>query len=173
MWSLPLFLLPSQTGPHLFDLGPWFLMPDSHCFYFFNVYPVPTSDKIVRMAVGRKSPCFTWGSDLTFPGMLSSMSRRQKIGWLYSDHESLPESVTQPCMQEKIVHQERQRWRDGERAQRLSELSSERHRLGGRMLSRGDHIQRNSGLGLILSLSCPAYCLAIQIICASSQSFTF
>lgn len=68
LWSLPLSLLSSQTRPHLFDRGPWFLIPDSHCFYFFNVYLVPTSDKIVRTAAGRKSPCFYLRKLLNFSG---------------------------------------------------------------------------------------------------------
>lgn len=44
--------------PHLSDLGRWFLYSDSHGFYSFSISLPPTSDRIVRIALGRKLPFF-------------------------------------------------------------------------------------------------------------------
>lgn len=136
MWSLPLLLPSSHTCPHLSDLGPWFLYADSHGFYFFSISLPPTSDRIVRTALGRNLPCFDLEKLLLNFSRDTEPEEHKKVesSWLSSDHESMPDA----CKRKSSTKKDR----DGNtlRAQSLSELSSECHRFGGQ--GRGGWFQR-------------------------------
>lgn len=129
----------------------------------------------MKIAQGRKLPCF----DLE--KLLLNFSRdtepdehkRVKSTWLYFDHEPTPESAPQPHMQGKKFHQERQRWKYTESPQPVWTVIRMPQVWGlgkGRVVSEATRSRESLDLFSFSAFHGAVYCLAILIICGSSQS---
>lgn len=113
-------MFPAPFPPFLSELSPslWFgslvLLSWFSLILYLQHLSITHANRIVRTALGGKLPCFYLEKLLlNFSRDMSSTStRRQKSSRLSSDHESVPESATQPCVQERRIHQEKQRWKD-------------------------------------------------------------
>lgn len=171
VWSVAPLLFSSQTRPHLFDLGPWFLIAHSRWFYFFNFSPLPTSDRIVR----RQHSCFYLRKLLNLSRDTEPNKPKKAEKWLALFRPRVPARISyttrhtrEKCPPRDLIEMERY-WESPEVYWTVIRTPQ--------VWGHGD-VQRSPHPGILdfvpfSALLVLLYCLAILIICGSGQSLTF